>query len=63
MVVARVTLDTTARDVFTAIVAFHPFVSLLSFVVSFFLSFLFFFFFCFLEICLIVGVSNLKFVS
>ena len=62
MVVARVTLDTTARDVFTAIVAFHPFVSLLSFVVSFFLSFLFFFF-CFLEICFIVGVSNLKFVS
>ena len=61
MVVARVTLDTTARDVFTAIVAFHPFVSLLSFVVSFFLSFLFFF--CFLEICFIVGVSNLKFVS
>ena len=44
VVVARVTLDTTARDVFTAIVAFHPFVSLLSFVVSFFLSFLFFFF-------------------
>lgn len=42
VVVARITLDTTARDVFTAIVAFHPLASLLSFVASFFLFFFFF---------------------